>query len=220
MSQSSNIRKRSNPSLPILLGVLVGLIGLIVLMAAMGTNHTTNLIQDAEKGLLTDEQLAAKEQKAEAQQSQSSAELHAEIEARNKRLKQMEDSVLAAKAAELNAVDSNVESGSTAESEPNAASGGTYRHVVGSGQSLYSIARMYGNSLADLKALNAEIGDKLSQGQEVKVKIQAQHTPVTGEGLAAIARKYKVSAEKLKLANGLSNDNIPAGRSLIIPLGQ
>ena len=103
-------------------------------------------------------------------------------------------------------------------------SGSNY-YVVKKGDSLWSIARKYGLSVAELKALNnlssntLHIGDTLlvSSVNSTDDNISDEYYTVkSGDTLWGIARKYNMSVNDLKSLNNLSSNNLNIGQKLIV----
>ena len=103
-------------------------------------------------------------------------------------------------------------------------------HVVGRGQTLSQIARMYGTSVAELQSLNGLVDPgRLSVGQTLTVPKSAssgggtrtvitQHRVAAGESLWTIARNYKTSVAALQRLNGIRNAaQLRAGQTVKVP---
>lgn len=117
------------------------------------------------------------------------------------------------------------------------------RHRVRSGETLSTIARRYGSSVAALQRANGlhranfiRVGQVLyipprgdyrarsrpaaATQAQAQVASSGQHVVRRGETLTSIARRYGTSIEALQAANGLGrSQQIIAGRSLKIPGG-
>ncbi len=96
-------------------------------------------------------------------------------------------------------------------------------HTIEKGQSLYSIASMYGVSQADIVRLNPGADDKIYAGQTLRIPNTGgatYHTIAQGETLYQLTRKYGVSAQAICNANpGLSASNFRFGQVILIPAG-
>ena len=96
-------------------------------------------------------------------------------------------------------------------------------YTVKKGDSLYSIARLYDVSVADLKIANKLTSNMLSIGQVLKIPdiVEKSDTSVyyvkKGDSLYGIAKSYGVSVEDIKKLNNLSNNNLSIGQELLIP---
>lgn len=113
-------------------------------------------------------------------------------------------------------------------------------HVVESGQTLFGIARRYGSSVAELRALNKLKKEDVWVGQRLKVpagnsltsimpktavktnpaKIARKvkkHVVLKGDSLSMIAEKYGVSMDAVMQANKMNSKTVKLGQSLIIP---
>lgn len=110
------------------------------------------------------------------------------------------------------------------------------KHVVGQGETLYAISRMYAVTVNDITAWN-KLGDApLRAGQELYIAeplVQptqaeaeesntasqpatnsAYHTVAAGETLYLISKTYNVTLEELRGWNGLANNSIRLGQEL------
>lgn len=100
-----------------------------------------------------------------------------------------------------------------------------FLHTIEKGQSLYSIASMYGVSQADIIKLNPGSDDKIFIGHTLRIPRSAAntlaetyHTIKAGETLYRLTMKYNVSAKALCDANpGLSAENFRIGQVIRIP---
>ncbi len=99
-------------------------------------------------------------------------------------------------------------------------------HRVQRGEYLLRIARQYGMSLEQIRALNPGIGSDLAVGQRVRVSgtpastrpaapsRPSTHTVRRGDHLTGIAERYGVSVSNLREWNGLDGDVIRVGQRL------
>lgn len=100
-----------------------------------------------------------------------------------------------------------------------------FLHTIEKGQSLYSIASMYGISQSDIIKLNPGSDEKIFVGRALRIprgNVNAQketfHTIESGETLYKLTTKYNVSAKAICDANpGLSADNFRIGQVIRIP---
>jgi len=110
-------------------------------------------------------------------------------------------------------------------SEPAAAG---VEHTVAQGESLWSIARKYGISVAELERTNSLGGSTIRPGQELRIPVASaaaapaapktvEHVVRAGETLWAIARQYGCSVDSIQSANQLSGAAIVPGQKLRIP---
>lgn len=112
----------------------------------------------------------------------------------------------------------------------------TIRHKVVSGESVYSIAKKYNVSEAEIFELNPKAKGllqldmvlsipKTTKRKEEERKIKSvpkgsSHKVESGESLYTIARKYDTSIDKLREANPqLESDNLQLGELLLLPKG-
>lgn len=103
----------------------------------------------------------------------------------------------------------------------------TNTYVVQKGDSLYSISRMYGISVSDLRNANNLTSDILTIGQVLIVPddnmnnsdemISNIYVVQRGDSLFSIARKYGVSINDIRMINNLNSDVLSIGQTLIIP---
>ncbi len=93
-------------------------------------------------------------------------------------------------------------------------------HVVASGESLWTIARRHGMTVAELQRLNGlRSGSTIQPGQRLTVRASARvHTVARGDTWGGLARRYGVSSADLARANGrTTSDVIRIGEELRIP---
>ncbi len=104
--------------------------------------------------------------------------------------------------------------------------GGAGNYTVRPGDTLTSIAKQTGLSVAQLKAANGLSGDLIRVGQELQVpggtgddlamaaNQTFTHQVRRGESLWEIARRYDTSVQHLRETNGLANDQLMIGQEL------
>ena len=100
-----------------------------------------------------------------------------------------------------------------------------FQHTIEKGQSLYSIASMYGVSQADIIKLNPGSDERIFIGRTLRIPRSAAnaqketyHTIASGETLYRLTVKYNVSAKAICDANpGLSAENFRIGQVILIP---
>lgn len=100
-----------------------------------------------------------------------------------------------------------------------------FLHTIEKGQSLYSIASMYGISQLDIVKLNPGSDEKIYTGLTLRIprgsanaEKETFHTIEAGETLYRLTVKYNVSAKAICDANpGLSAENFRIGQVLRIP---
>lgn len=103
-----------------------------------------------------------------------------------------------------------------------------FLHTIEKGQSLYSIASMYGVNKADIITLNPGCDEKIYVGQTLKIpqktsnqKEDIFHTIKSGETLYRLTVMYQMSADAICDANpGLSAQNFRIGTVIRIPLNK
>lgn len=101
-----------------------------------------------------------------------------------------------------------------------------FLHTVEKGQSLYSIASMYGVSQSDIVKLNPGSDEKIYIGRTLRIprsmanaQKETYHTIEAGETLYRLTVKYGVSAKAICDANpGLSAENFRIGQVIRIPI--
>ena len=93
--------------------------------------------------------------------------------------------------------------------------GKSYSYQAESGETAESIAKSFGITVEQLKAMNPS---GVKSGSKVKVKIQAVHIVGKGDVLRVVAEKYHVSKKALMEANHKKEDVTMRGEELVIPL--
>lgn len=95
-------------------------------------------------------------------------------------------------------------------------------HVVATGETLYSISRIYSVSVDELIRLNQLDNTQLQIGQKLKIKDSAnslamkKHVVKSGETLYSISRMYGVSISDIKIWNNLESESLKVGQILEI----
>ncbi|MFE7064107.1 LysM peptidoglycan-binding domain-containing protein [Sutcliffiella sp. NPDC057660] len=94
-------------------------------------------------------------------------------------------------------------------------------HKVVSGETLSSIARKYGITVAALKKLNGLHTDRIMIGQNLTISndtsLNNTYLVTSGDTLYSIGNKFGVSLEKIKKLNKMTSDKIYVGQRLTIP---
>ena len=97
-------------------------------------------------------------------------------------------------------------------------------YVVQNGDSLYSISRMYGVSVDDIKNANNLTSNILTIGQvltiptdEVSSNTSNLYVVQKGDSLWSIANRFGVSINQIRMINNLNSDILNIGQTLIIP---
>ena len=128
-----------------------------------------------------------------------------------------------------------------------APSGRARSHTVVAGETFYGIARRYGVTAAQLRALNPDVDmDALEVGDELRLPAGARdsraaaqprpqapagtggqtqqprrgtrsHVVAAGETLFGIARRYGVTVDAIRRANQMETDQVRIGQRIVIP---
>ena len=93
--------------------------------------------------------------------------------------------------------------------------GKSYTYQAEAGESAETIAKHFGLSVEQLKAMNPS---GVKGGSKVKVKVQAIHIVGKGDVLRVVAEKYNISKKALMDANHKKEDVTMRGEELVIPL--
>nr|WP_314067118.1 LysM peptidoglycan-binding domain-containing protein [uncultured Vagococcus sp.] len=121
----------------------------------------------------------------------------------------------------------NIKGGNTSNTNNNGATASGASYTIASGDTLSSIARKYGVTVANLKSWNNLSSDIIYVGQKLSVKgggtstnnptpTGSSYTVVSGDTLSSIGRKYNTTAAAIKSWNKLSSDTIYVGQKLSI----
>ncbi|MFO7698580.1 MAG: LysM peptidoglycan-binding domain-containing protein [Anaerolineae bacterium] len=96
-------------------------------------------------------------------------------------------------------------------------------YTVRRGDTLYSLARRFGVTVAALQRANGLPDDAIQAGMQITIPSPAaesgarSHTVRAGETLYSLARHYGISVEAIQKVNGLSGTAIRTGMVLVIP---
>ena len=97
-------------------------------------------------------------------------------------------------------------------------------YVVQNGDTLYSISRMYGVSVDDIKNANNLNSNILTIGQVLTIPDGSSSSTISnlyvvqkGDSLWSIANKFGVSINQIRMINNLTSDILSIGQTLIIP---
>lgn len=107
------------------------------------------------------------------------------------------------------------------------------KHVVAEKETLFSISRLYGVTVDELKSWNNLTDNTLSLGQELVIKNQSAltsasanqaevksaqtvHTVAAKETMFSIARQYGITVEQLREWNGLQTNELKIGQTLFV----
>jgi LysM repeat protein len=98
-------------------------------------------------------------------------------------------------------------------------------HQVRSGESLWSIARAYGTTESEIRAMNGLASNRILAGQRLEIPDASAELPSTlrhtvrrGESLWAIARRHGTTVDTLARTNGIRGSAIQPGQVLEVPV--
>lgn len=90
-------------------------------------------------------------------------------------------------------------------------------YVVKAGDNLYSIAKKYDTTVAEIKRLNNLVSNNLSIGQELKIpNIGRIYVVKKGDSLYSIANMFGTTVSAIKSKNNLTTNSLSIGQELII----
>jgi LysM repeat protein len=107
------------------------------------------------------------------------------------------------------------------------------KHIVAEKETLFSISRLYGVTVDELKKWNSLTDNALSLGQELVIKntntltssavnqlevksAKTVHTVAAKETMFSITRQYGITVEQLSEWNGLQTDELKIGQTLFV----
>lgn len=90
-------------------------------------------------------------------------------------------------------------------------------HIVKKGDTLTTIANLYGTSVEELMRLNNLKSDKIFVGQALKLPA-VSYTVVPGDTLFSISLRFGSSIDSIKAANKLTSNVIFVGQSIVVPI--
>jgi LysM repeat protein len=92
-------------------------------------------------------------------------------------------------------------------------------HIVGKGETLFSIATRYNLSIKGLAAANPSVDPKsLKEGAKLEIPVLAIHTVGAGDILRVVGGKYGVTVNAIMKANAKDKNFAARGEKLIIPV--
>lgn len=97
-------------------------------------------------------------------------------------------------------------------------------HVVKSGDTLYSIAKIYNTTVDGIKELNNLSSNNLRLGQILLIPLTSNpqtnitYTVKSGDSLYSIAKRYGVTVNAIKELNNLSSNLLSINQQLLIPV--
>jgi LysM repeat protein len=103
----------------------------------------------------------------------------------------------------------------------------TINHRVARGESLWTIARLYGVTESSLRAANGLSGSVILAGQALVVPTAARptgdvlrYTVQRGDSLWVIATRVGTTVDEIRRANGIGSSRIYAGQVLDVPVSR
>ncbi|MBR3162196.1 MAG: LysM peptidoglycan-binding domain-containing protein [Bacilli bacterium] len=92
-------------------------------------------------------------------------------------------------------------------------------YTIKSGDTIYSIARLYNTTIDEIKTINNLTSNLVSVGQTIKLptsNITTSYIVEKGDTLYSIANKFNTTVDKLKILNNLTTNNLKIGQELLI----
>ncbi|MEM8894331.1 MAG: LysM peptidoglycan-binding domain-containing protein [Bacteroidota bacterium] len=104
-------------------------------------------------------------------------------------------------------------------------------HSVEAGETIFSLSRRYGSTVAEIKSSNDLSDNNLSIDQLLsipvvitEIPVEEEQTPATailhtvknGETLYGISRQYNISVSQIKLLNDMTGNDLSVGSQLIV----
>ncbi|WP_414049364.1 LysM peptidoglycan-binding domain-containing protein [Macrococcus animalis] len=89
-------------------------------------------------------------------------------------------------------------------------------YQVKSGDTLYTIAKENGTSVAQLKELNIIKNNKVLPGQKIKIASHDYYRVVEGDTIQSVAKQFKVSPFEIRFWNELSTSELRLGKKIIV----
>lgn len=91
-----------------------------------------------------------------------------------------------------------------------------FNYQVKSGDTLYSIAKENGTSVAQLKQLNKILGNHVLPGEKIKIASDDYYRVNEGDSIQSIAKQFNVSTFNIRYWNKLSSNELRIGKQLIV----
>lgn len=88
------------------------------------------------------------------------------------------------------------------------------QYTVKSGDSLYTISRLYNTTVTNIKSANGLSSTNVYPGQVLNIPGVTTYTVKKGDTLYIISQKFGVSVSSLKSLNGLTSDALYVGQTL------
>jgi len=102
-------------------------------------------------------------------------------------------------------------------SVPRETTADTFAYRVRRGDTLISISKRFGVSVASLKRTNGMSGSVIRVGQTLRVAGMRSYRVRPGDNLSSLAKRFGVSVTSLKQTNGMRSSTIRVGQVLRIP---